>query len=69
MCNHKDYKLNDRVKFVKVNGDWLEEKTGTVVGLAIDNVIRHYIIEVDDLPKPNWNWKCVIIPEVCIERI
>lgn len=27
------------------------------------------IIEMDAYPLPNWPWKCVTIPESCLERI
>lgn len=64
-------KMGDKVRMIKLGGDHLEGKTGTLVGVSIANVIIHWIVELDEPTTVPFGieFKCVSMPSVCLERI
>ena len=44
----KYFKFGDRVKFVKLGGDLMENKEGTICGVSSINAIDHYLIQLDE---------------------
>lgn len=69
MENFQKLELRDgnRVKIINYpEGNIFNGETGTVVGIAVDNIISFYIIETDHQHE---EWSCVVVPEVCLEKI
>jgi hypothetical protein len=64
--------LGDEVRFVGLEDSILVERTGVIVGLAIDHIIQHCIIELDQAVY-NESFaaftKYIAMPSVCLERI
>jgi len=69
------FESDDRVKLVKLGGDKLEGKIGTVTGVAIDIALaRHYIVTLDEPTVmehlPDFGLvKAISMTEHCLELI
>lgn len=62
----KEFLVDQRVKIVKVGGDKLENKVGTILGKSFVDFIDHYIILLDE---PTKDAKAICITESCLEKI
>jgi hypothetical protein len=60
----------DRVQINKT-GSELDNTRGYIMGLAVDNVVKMWIVELD-FPytnSANERWTAVVLPESCLTRI
>ena len=74
---HSDLRPEDRVKIVRLGKDQngkpcqYEGKTGTLVGIAIHEVMIYWIIKLDEYTTEPYGYplSCVMMPSVCLEKI
>ena len=68
MFGDQNYNEGDEVIIHSI-GDG-KEYEGTICGLAIDNVIRHFIIKLKDPEcfNPTYKFSCAAIPTTCLKR-
>ena len=41
--------------------------TGTIVGLAVNDVVKIYIVKLDKLEDLSSDYSCIVIPESCLK--
>jgi hypothetical protein len=78
----KDFEYGDRIRFINLGGDELENKEGLIIGVANIDVINAYIVfldepleypepttEIEKLYTPLRQVRAVVITEVCLEKV
>ncbi len=70
MFNKLNLQTNDRVKLVKLGFNPLNEREGTIIGVATRHIVDCYIVLLDEVyVTSDFIHQAVSIPECCLERI
>lgn len=63
------FKNGDKV-LIKDCGPEIDGITGRIVGIAVDHIVKIWIVQVDKPARiPGWEWECATFPGSCLERI